>query len=329
MRCPVTAPPLYCPLPPAVGEHAQALDVHAAAWMADNRLYANKAKLARYQASRFGTFAALTCPHPGIPLELMKLYTEWLAFGFFYDDCFMDESAAQDRPATVAEAVIAMVAAFAPQGVTVAAPVYADTGGKHRLPIVRDLLERTAAVARPEQFERLRTHMLLWWYSYLYEPLVRTSRRPLAIPAYGVNRVYNIASVPYVTVTQIVAGCSATAQELAYPDAVRMGYLAACQMAWCNDIHSADNETKVNPDIAHLPGLLTASGVDKTRAMAEAVRVHDTSMRAYLDAERKVLALGLPGLADYSRVLRAWVRGHYDWSRGTARYGTSLIEGAR
>lgn len=325
MTAPV--PSLHCPFPPAVGDHAEALDAHAAEWMADNRLYASEAKLARYQASRFGTFAALTCPHPEVPLELMKLYTEWLAFGFFYDDCFMDESTAPDRAAAVAEAVIAMVAAFTPQGVVVA-PVYVDSGGEHRLPIVRDLLERTAAVARPEQFERLRTHMLLWWYSYLHEPLARTSRRPVAIPAYCVNRVYNIASVPYVTVTQIVAACSATAQELAHPEAVRMGYLAAGQMAWCNDIHSADNEMKVNPDIAHLPGLLTASRMDEARAMSEAVRIHDATMRAYLETEKKALTSGLPGLADYSRVLRAWIRGHYDWSRGSARYNTPFADGA-
>ncbi len=322
----VPVPDLHCPIPPALGDHAEVLNAHAAAWMADNHLYASLAKLAQYQASHFGTFAARTCPHPDIPLELMKLYTEWLAFGFFYDDQFMDESGAANEPAAIAEAVIAIVSAYTPQGGTGGAPIYADTGGDHRLPVMRSLLERTAAIARPEQFERLRTHMLLWWYSYLHEPLTRASGRPMGLTGFCVNRVYNIASVPYVTVAQIVAGCSATAQDLAHPDAVRMSYLAAYQMAWCNDIHSADHETKVNPDITHLPGLLAASGMDRASAVAEAVRIHDTTMRAYLDAEKKVLTANRAGLVDYARVLRAWVRGHYDWCRATGRYNAPLAD---
>ncbi|MFH8789157.1 terpene synthase family protein [Streptomyces roseoverticillatus] len=322
MTAPV--PELYCPIPSAVSDWADALNEHAAAWMADNHLYANSAKLAQYQASKFGTFAARTCPHPGIALDLMKLYTEWLAFGFFYDDQFMDESAAANGPATVAEAVIAIVSTFTPPGGTGGAPVYAHTDTEHRLPVMHSLLERTAVVARPEQFDRLCTHMVLWSYSYLYEALTLVSGRPMRLAGFCANRMYNIASLPYVTLAQIVAGCSATAEDLAHPDAVLMGCLAAYQMGWCNDIHSADHETRVNPGITHLPGLIAAQGKDPRTAMAEAAHIHDTTMRSYLDAEQRVLATGRAGLIDYARVLRAWVRGHYDWCRATRRYNAPL-----
>ncbi|MFI6503891.1 hypothetical protein [Nonomuraea typhae] len=316
----IRVPRLHCPLPPAIGERAEELDAHAGRWMADNHLYASAEKLVQYQASAFGTFAALTCPHPGIGVESMKLYTEWLAFGFFYDDQFMDESATANEPATVAQAVIAMISAHAPAGGTGAAPAFTDAGDRHRLALMRSLLARTRAIARPEQFDRLRTHLMLWWYSYLYEPLVRASDRPISLAGFCANRVYNIASLPYVTLAQIVAGCTATADELAHPDAVRMGHLAAYQMAWCNDIHSAARESEVNALITHLPGLLTAHGLTPETAMAEAARIHDTTMHAYLDAQAAVLAAGNPGLNSYARVLRAWVRGHYDWCRTTHRY---------
>ncbi|MCF3104869.1 hypothetical protein IPZ58_25230 [Streptomyces roseoverticillatus] len=316
-------PQLYCPIPPAIGENAEALNEHAATWLADNRLYATPDKLTRHRKSEFGTFAARTCPHPGIPLERMKLYTEWLAFGFYYDDQFMDESTATNEAATVAEAVIAMISSYTPAGGTGGALVYAHTDTEHHLPVMRDLLERTAAIARPDMFERLRTHMMLWWYSYLYEPLVRASGHPVGLAGFCANRVYNIASLPYVTVAQIVADCLATAEDLAHPHAVLMGYLAAYEMGWCNDIHSGDHETKTNTEITHLPGVLAAQGLTLQQAMAQAAEIHDGTMRAYLQAERAATT-GNPHLADYARVLRAWIRGHYDWCRDTHRYMAPL-----
>ncbi|MFF7725716.1 hypothetical protein [Streptomyces sp. NPDC008001] len=254
----------------------------------------------------------------------MKLYTEWPAFGFSYDGQFMDESTTTNEAATVAEAVMVMISACTPAGGTGGAPVYAHTDTEHHVPVMRDLLERTAAIARPDMFERLRTHMMLWWYSHLYEPLVRASGHRVGLAGFCANRVYNIASLPYVTVAQIVADCSATAEDLAHPYAVLMGHLAAYEMAWCNDIHSGDHETKTSKDITHLPGALAAEGLTPQQAMAQAAEIHDTTMRTYLRAERAAIATGNPRLADYARVLRAWIRGHYDWCRDTHRYMAPL-----
>jgi hypothetical protein len=295
------------------------LDARIADWMAASNLYKRPEQLRRYSRSGFGTFAARVCPDA--EWERLLLFGRWLAFGFFYDDEFFDESDSPDRPRAAADAVMAAVSVFVPGGLPPALSRWGDTGQRHRLSVALELLAETLEVARAEQFGRFCTQMTLWFYSYLYEPVVLSGGELPTLTGYITNRLYNIASAPYVTLAEIVTGCAVSAEELARPDVRRLSGLAAYQMAWCNDIHSAAREASVNDRVGNLPSLLRSSGaVGAGQAMGEAVRVHDETMGAFLDMEQAVRSDASAALLHYLHILRTWMRGHYDWCRETLRY---------
>jgi len=318
-------PELYCPVLPQVSLYAEELDARIIDWMAANRLYERPEQLRRYAGSGFGTFAARVCPDA--EWGLLLLFARWLAFGFFYDDEFFDEGDSSDRTAPGAEAVMAAISVFVPDGVPPGLPRLGASDRQHRLSVAVELLTETQEAARPEQFGRFCTQMTLWFYSYLYEPLVRSSGAPLTVTEYATNRLYNIASAPYVTLAEIVTGCAVTAEELARPDVRRLSSLAAYEMAWCNDIHSAAREATVNDRVANLLSLLRSSGaLDARQAMNEAVRLHDQTMSSFMSLEQAVAGDASTALLHYLRILRTWIRGHYDWCRETLRYSVRAID---
>ncbi|MFG2887345.1 hypothetical protein ACGFYV_34525 [Streptomyces sp. NPDC048297] len=317
---PIVVPELYFPIPSAISPHAETLNAYVATWMERNALYSTPGQLARYVKSSFGTFAARVCPEAD--LDRLKLFAEWLAFGFFYDDQFFDEDGGNGGPHTSAAAAIAAISAFIPTGVLVALPRLADGDRTHRLNVLADLVKRTSTVARPEQFQRFCTQMTIWFYSYLYEPAMRAGGASPTTSEYAVNRLYNIATAPYVTLAEIAAGCRATSEDLAADQVRTLSSTAAYEMAWCNDIHSAGREAAVNPLIENLTSILQRESRSAREAMDEAVEIHNSTLRSYLDLEALVLPTATPEVRHYLAVLRTWMRGHYDWCRETLRYST-------
>lgn len=312
-------PELFCPVQPRVSPLRAELDADVARWMDDSHLYEQPAQLKRYIRSSFGSFAARVCPDA--EREELRLFTRWLAFGFFYDDTFFDEAENHEHPSTAADAVTAVVSVLSAEGDSSQLPHRYDPDGSHRLDIAADLVRRTRSIATPEQFDRFRTQMNLWFYSYLYEPLTRQRGNGPTLPGYRVNRLHNIASLPYVTLAEIVTHCPVTAEERALPALRRLSTLAAYQMAWCNDIHSATREAHVGHQVANLPSLLRAEeGLSGEEAVAVAVRAHDDTMRDFLRVEDELRAHASPGVHACLDGLRIWMRGHYDWCRETVRY---------
>jgi hypothetical protein len=316
-------PELFCPILPRINPNAANADAHVTQWMEDNGLFLRPEQVERYAASRFGTFAARVCPD--VPLDELLLFARWLAFGFFYDDAFFDEGDSRSRPGAAADAVLAIVSVFSPEGLTEGLPSWEDASGTHRLDVARSLLAETRAMARPEQYDRFCTQMTLWFYSYLYEPAAQAG--PDAA-AYVVNRLHNIASAPYVTLAEIVTGCPVSADELAAPDLRRLRALAAYQMAWCNDIHSAAREAQVDDRVANLPSLLRGRGLSPRQALLRTVDVHDAAMDAFIRTETVVRPAAPPAVHTYMDLLRTWMRGHYDWCRTTLRYDVSDADAA-
>ncbi len=309
---------LYCPVAPRMSPFADALDAYVADWMASSGMHKRPDQLGRHCRSGYGTFAARVCPDAG--WERLCLYARWLAFGFFYDDEFFDESDSPDQGLAAADAAMAAISVFMPDGLP---PLcrWADIDRRHRLSVPLKLLEETREVAGAEQFGRFCNQMTLWFYSYLYEPAFRSTGKLPTLAGYITNRLYNIASAPYVTLSEIVAGCAVSAEELSRPDVRLLSSLAAYQMAWCNDIHSAIREASVNNLIVNLPSLLRSNGGAGARpAMTEAVRIHDETMDSYLRLEETVRSGAPATLLHYLDILRTWMRGHYDWCRRTARY---------
>ncbi|GLF95143.1 terpene synthase family protein [Streptomyces yaizuensis] len=190
-------PELFCPIEPRISPLRAELDTDVARWMEVSRLYEHPAQLKRYVRSSFGSFAARVCPDA--EREELLLFSRWLAFGFFYDDTLFDEGHHHEHPYPAADAVMAIVSVLSAEGEPSDLPRPYDPDGSHRLDTAADLVLRTRSIATPEQFDRFRTQMILWFYSYLYEPLTRQRGNGPTLPGYRVNRLHNIASLPYVT----------------------------------------------------------------------------------------------------------------------------------
>jgi hypothetical protein len=152
---------------------------------------------------------------------------------------------------------------------------------------------------------------------------MRSAGRTSTLAGYAANRLYNIATAPYVTLVEIVTNCPATAEDLSAPEVRRLDGLAAYQMAWCNDVFSAAREAEVDARVENLLSVLPGSDVTgKEQVTRHAIRIHDETMHSYLRLEARLRDSAGPGLRAHIQVLRTLLRGHYDWCCETARYGT-------
>ncbi len=296
----VVVPRLHCPIAPAISPYALRLNRRLTRWTRAAGLHSRPEQSRRHLGADLGTFAARVCPDAAP--DRLTLFGRWLSFGLFFDDEFFGHgpggSTDRTKRRAAADAAMAAVSAFVPGGMPSGMPS-GDLTRLYRLDVLTDLLVRTANLARPEQFSRFGTQLTLWFCRRLCENPV-----PPGQMAFG----------PCLTLAEIVTDCPITSTDLADTDLRRLTDLAAARTAWCDRMHFAAGRQSVDELIAKLPPLLRHSArTNPQRAMDQASRVHDETMREYLRLEKTIAAQASPAVIDYLDLLRGWTRGHYDW----------------
>jgi 2-methylisoborneol synthase len=118
----------------------------------------------------------------------------------------------------------------------------------------------------------------------------------------------------------IVGGYEVDPAELDDPAVRRLTLLASNEIMYVNDIHSLAKEATTAAGDFNLVTVLTAAGLSRPAALAEAVRIHDNVVDRYLDAEPGVLRGASANLRRYLGGLRHWMAGNATWSAATDRY---------
>jgi hypothetical protein len=295
-------PELHCPFAGAIHEDDDAVNAATLAWAREVGLV-DAQRAGRLAASKIGSLVARAYPRGA--REPLQLAADWTTLFCLLDDWIerLESTAAVARTlAAVHAALCHGVPANAASPLERAA---ADVGA------------RFARLASPAQRRRFDARASQLFQAFAHESEVRASGRPAPMRAYLPLREVTVGLYVEMEIGEIVDGIELSADARAAAERVGLLRSTSNLVGWANDIHTYEKEVREG-EPNNLIAVMVAEGMDLGSAVARAVAMHDAEARSF--AARAAEVGSDPELRRYADTLRAWVRGHLDWSRETGRY---------
>lgn len=262
------------------------------------------------EKTRAGRIVARTAS-PEAPPDLLAAYGKFLAWGFWFDDRFID-----DAPADCAESIPAVVSVLdildKGKGTGAAGARMEAAFGE----VVHDLRR----ILPGAQFIRWQIEMRLWFTSMGLQNALRVSARTPDVSTYKTVRLYTVCSFPCIVLIDASHRISISQDDYHHPALTRLRERAASIVAWQNDIFSFFIERDHPGQFWNLPSVYAAQGRAAEASIAQAARDVAAELRAFQHDQARLPAL-TPGQAAHLSSLRQWMKGCRDWSlEATGRY---------
>ncbi len=306
----VELPQLDYPFAEVLKKPDAAVVTAVTAWLAGFGLGPVPADLREHVARSFSCLA--TTLHPYASKDWQVLLGKWYCWAFLHDDrC--DGSELGRQPERLESLTDRLAELFA------GAPVRADDEPLGRA--LTDLRAELLSAAGDVWVEQLSEELERYFAALAWEAQNRADNTTPSLSRYLEMRP--------VTVGLRLDDLFSRADGLHVPEGVRnlAGVTALTRLAnetvcWANDLVSLDKELRQG-DVHNLVHVLQhAHGFDLQNAVQQASLQHDQTLARYLSAEQH-LKERLDGWRDldlYLELLRARVRGIYDWSLVSGRY---------
>lgn len=308
-------PDTYVPYPPTCHHLADEIDREAVAWAA---AYAPASVVRDLEKTRPGQLAARTVS-PDAPKELLRAYAHMITWGFWFDDAFVDDAAA-DAPSHL-PAITSVLDVLDKGHGTGAA-------GERLEAALQDLIADVRSAVTPAALTRWATEMRLWFASLTLQNSMRAARTTPTVESYKTMRLYTVCCFPCIV---LIDSSWPHAQGDPYdpvgwddywaPDAAALRIHASNVTAWQNDVFSYFAERDHPGSFWNLPSVYAAHGLTVEKALHRAAADAADEITAF---DRRVAALPRPGSAAlrcHIRSLTNWMRGCHDWSlEATERY---------
>ncbi len=313
----ISLPELYCPFPPEINPHADAVQQHTTDWVVHNRLVRSPAAYERFCASKFGRLAARA--YPAAELEELEIVSDWNTWLFMLDDqC--DESGIGKQPVRLRALFDHFMAILRSGGAKV------DVG-----PLGESLAElwgRIQSKARAHWIPRFVRSAEDYFDSCVWEATNRSGRITPPVADYVRMRPLTGGLLTDVDLIDV-------AMQIDLPDDVRLHSVlqvmtANCNnvVCWSNDIISLSKEVR-RGDVHNLVlAIQHEYRCSLQEAVDEAARRHDCQVRSFIELERQLTHVGIEvtdTVERYVGVLRSWMRGNLDWSFETGRYWPTKV----
>ncbi|MTE12571.1 terpene synthase family protein [Nocardia aurantiaca] len=290
---------------------------HLLAWVDRFDLIHSHRARAKFSAADFGHFVALV--HPHADRRGLELAADWFAWLFLVDD-ELDDGAIGRTP------VAAAALAHGVRGV-LRGGGNGDRGDANQalLAALSDLWDRTAAHGSAAWRARFVDHLEQCLHTAAFWEAGNRIAGIVPDKDTYVHRRRHTGAI-YVCMDLIETFGGFEVPPARYRDADFSGALdAACDVVcWTNDVYSLEKERS----FGEVHNLVFIVGHHEKLSEAEAVsRVCaeiDTRTEQYLAFEKKLLTRSGP---DHDPIgcclegMRTWMRGNFDWSSRTARYG--------
>jgi 5-epi-alpha-selinene synthase len=107
-----------------------------------------------------------------------------------------------------------------------------------------------------------------------------------------------------------------------HPALRKLATRASNIVGWANDLFTYEKEI-IGGEIHNLVlVLMNEHRLTVAEAVAEAVALHDSEVRNFLQEVEQLPSIGVAhaGVQRYVEMLRCWIRGHRDWAHETGRY---------
>ncbi|HEU4534004.1 MAG TPA: hypothetical protein VFS00_07800 [Polyangiaceae bacterium] len=304
----------YCPIAPAVHPGVAAVAERSFAWLRQTGVCATERQQKRAAASNGAEFYGRITPD-GLE-ERLQIAADWIYWAGFFDDTRCDEGPAADR---AGELTVVM-------GRLLRMLESLDARLCHDDPCLLalyDLARRFAACATPVQYVRWVEAQRAWLFGVAVRRCLAARPEPPGLDAYLTMRLPDAAGAPITAMIEIVNAREVPAAEMHSPRVRALSELAAMIGALDNDRISRFKEMHADAsDHTLIRVIMRERGVGEEAALAELVALRDRMMCRFLVLRDRALPDASPALRRYLDDLGHMIRGHIDWSFGTARYHT-------
>jgi 5-epi-alpha-selinene synthase len=321
----IVLPELYYPFAPAISEHADTVHRSTVSWACRFGLLPSEKAYLLFRSAGIGRLVART--HPDSPLEDLRLISDWYSWLFIRDDV-RDDSEVGRNPEK-----LSCVDGRLLDVLEGAEPENEEQPLVHALRDLRDRLlarlrARSLSRAWMRRFERaVREHL----ESTLWEASNRARGATPDLDSYVRMRPLTGGLSIITELVEIVEGTHLPAEVRGHAAVRRLTDASHNVVCWANDILSLEKELS-RGDVNNLVVVLRHSlGLDLQRAVERAAEMHDAEMRTFVDLSARLPSFGIAvdaNLGRYVAALRSRMRGVFDWSYESRRYGTPPRPGA-
>jgi|SRR5581483_1061950 len=300
--------PLELRLPFAAGVNPLAAEAQAASldWALGLGLVAGDEQLRALGRQKLGWLPARA--FHSAPREPLQLAADWTTLSCLLDDR-VERLAASGGLIRISDELSRLLYAFA--------------GREADRPFERgfgDLGRRLRALAAPGQVRQFAAALESLFSGRLWQAIHHARGLEPSVEAYCTMRELTIGLSPQFLLGELCEDAPLGELARAHPALSRLGAAASRCVGWASDLFT--HEKKRERRDAHNLVLLLAGSVPLDEAVRRVVERHDAEVRAFLDAEARLPSFGAgdPPVRRYVGMLQAWMRGHLDWARDTARY---------
>lgn len=310
---------LWYPFDSEISPHASAIERGSRQWAHKFNLIKRRGSLDFARPIEYALLAART--YPKAEGERLQIAADWLSWLFLMDDECDETGVGGDpeRLMRVHERLLAVLRG--------APPSASDHSLVHSL---HDLRARMAECDSSAWLARFANAVEEYFSACRWEAKNRLLGVIPSASDYQAMRAHTGAVFSCFELFRITDDIKLPVEVRQHPDVQRLALLANCVICWSNDIFSVNKESK-HGDVHNLVIVLqNEHRLSNDEAVREAVRVHNGTVRAFVEQATALDTFGPEVDAELNRYLdclRAWMRGNLDWSWTALRYRQAAAEG--
>lgn len=316
-------PPLYCPFPPEVNPHVEAVRDRTLAWVRRYALVKDETALARLCDVEAAELAGRAYPRsPRDKLSIISDYYTWL---FLLDDeC--DEAGIGRRPERLAALNAQCLEVLSGRAPEQLSKPSRPRRGRPDVPLVRALDElrgRMEKLVSSAWMDRFNIRVAEYFEALVWEARNRELGEWPDVPTYIQMRPYTGAVYTALDLIELTEGQTLPLIVRKHPDFQRLMVLTSNVVCWCNDLFSLLKE-RAHGDMHNLALVLEhKEGIALPAAVERVAELIEREVRDFMALVEALRSFG-PETDDVVRCfvagMRALMRGNLDWSAGSRRY---------
>lgn len=290
------------------------------AWLAASSMLAGADTIEHFRRSKIGLLAART--NPTVPRASLRLINDWYNWLFAFDDAFCEGEVMGHRASALARALPPLLEILDGRR----KPDADDPFGM----ALDELIHRISETASPAQVDRWRITVKEYLFAQIWEA---ANREVDLIPTpedYVLMRRITGATYTCFALIDVGGGYRLELEEWHHPDVRALSDLACDIIGWDNDLISYAKERGRDKARHNLVTVLaTHRALTLQEALEEVSNMHKAAITAFVARRAALHQWASPPVRTYVRGLEHWVRGHIEFSLGSARYVQAWPSGTR
>jgi hypothetical protein len=304
--------PFFCPIDPATHPDEDLVAQRSGEWASAVGLVADEAELRRWLSSTSADFYGGMVPHADT--DGYQLATDWVYWGFYFDDAHCDQGTNLTSPHRVVPVAARLLRMLDSGDERLCA------GNRYLLGLC-DLARRYQKFATPTQYDRWVTAQRRWLFGVVQQTTRRAAGMVPTLDDYLLTRLHEAGGPPTQSMFEVANRAEIPGSEMDSPP-VR----AITEAFWMiasldNDLVSRHREVLEQQDRYNAVDIIARElSLPEEAATVELVRLRDRIMLLFLALRNQLAATASLPLRTYLDTLGHGIRANIDWSLRTPRY---------